>query len=84
MTDKYKCGYKHDEPEKVQQFLKDKSCQKGIEIMHIPIKFPRGKINPPLSWQLTQEQKEAIQNAWEDWKITNFNYISQLKKIFPE
>ncbi|MFN6477621.1 hypothetical protein [Nostoc sp. DedQUE07] len=84
LTDKYKCGYKHDEPEKVQQFLKDKSCQKGIEIMHIPIKFPRGKINPPLSWQLTQEQKEAIQNAWEDWKISNFDIISQLKKIFPE
>ncbi|MEH2367454.1 hypothetical protein [Nostoc sp.] len=84
LTDKYKCGYKHDEQEKVQQFFKDKYCQKGIEIMHIPIKFPRGKINPPLSWQLTQEQKEAIQNAWQEWKTTNSNYISELKKIFPE
>ncbi|MEH2286159.1 hypothetical protein [Nostoc sp.] len=84
LIDKYKCGYKYDEQEKLQQFSKDKYCQKGIEIMHIPIKFPRGKINPPLSWQLTQEQKEAIQNAWQDWKINNSNYISELKKIFSE
>ncbi|QMS91945.1 patatin-like phospholipase family protein [Nostoc edaphicum CCNP1411] len=84
LTDKYKCGYKDDEQEKLQQFLKDKSCQKGVEIMHIPIKFPRGKINPPLSWQLTQEQKKAIQNAWEEWKITNSTVILKLKKIFPE
>lgn len=84
LTDKYKCGYKDYEQEKLQQFLKDKSCQKGVEIMHIPIKFPRGKINPPLSWQLTQEQKKAIQNAWEEWKITNSTVILKLKKMFPE
>ncbi|MEH2051781.1 hypothetical protein [Nostoc sp.] len=84
LTDKYKCGYKHNEPEKVQQFLKEKSCQKGIEIIHIPIKFPRGKINPPLSWQLTQEQKEAIQKAWEEWKTSHCDIISELKNIFPE
>ncbi|MEH1968209.1 hypothetical protein [Nostoc sp.] len=84
LTDKYKCGYKHDEQEKMLQFLKDKSCQKGVEIMHIPVKFPRGKINPPLSWQLTQEQKEAIQNAWKEWKTSNYEIISELKKIFPE
>ncbi len=84
LTDKYKCGYKDDEQEKLQQFLKDKSCQKGVEIMHIPIKFPRGKTNPPLSWQLTQEQKKAIQNAWEEWKITNSDVIFKLKNIFSD
>lgn len=84
LTDKYKCGYKDDEQEKLQQFLKDKSCQKGVEVMHIPIKFPRGKTNPPLSWQLTQEQKKAIQNAWEDWKETNSDVIFKLKNIFSD
>jgi hypothetical protein len=84
LTDKYKCGYKHDEPEKMLQFLKDKSCHKGVEIRHIPIKFPREKINPPLSWQLTQEQKKAIKKAWEDWKTSNYDIISELKNIFPE
>ncbi|ODH00941.1 hypothetical protein A4S05_31235 [Nostoc sp. KVJ20] len=84
LTDKYKCGYKDDEQEKLQQFLKDKSCQKGVEIMHIPIKFPSDTTNPPLSWQLTQEQKKDIQNAWEDWKETNSDVIVKLKNIFSD
>ncbi|MFN6487228.1 MULTISPECIES: hypothetical protein [unclassified Nostoc] len=82
LTDKYKCGYKHEKPEEMLKFLKDKSCQKGVEIVHIPIKFPRNEINPPLSWQLTQEQKKAIQNAWEEWKKSNSDKISELKNIF--
>ncbi len=52
--------------------------------MHIPIKFPRGKTNPPLSWQLTQEQKAAIQYAWEEWKTSNSNLIFTLKNILPD
>ncbi|BAY28920.1 hypothetical protein NIES2107_07580 [Nostoc carneum NIES-2107] len=85
LKDKYECGYNHADTESKLQFLKDKSCKKGIEIEHYTIAFPPGKTSPPLSWQLTQEQKEAIQKSWDDWTKDekNCDVIRKIHEAIP-
>lgn len=83
LKDKYECGYNHTDNERKLQFLKEKSCKKGIEINHVNITFPAGKISPPLSWQLTQEQKEAIQNSWKEWQQKNCDVITKINEAIP-
>ncbi|MBD2211267.1 patatin-like phospholipase family protein [Nostoc linckia FACHB-104] len=85
LKDKYECGYNHNDNERRLQFLKDKSCKKGIEINHVNITFPPGKISPPLSWQLTQEQKKAIQQSWDDWTKDkkNCDVIRKINEAIP-
>ncbi|MBD2503544.1 patatin-like phospholipase family protein [Anabaena azotica] len=80
LKDKYECGYAHIDNEKKLEFLKGKYCQKGVKIHYIPIKFPKGKIQPPLSWQLTQEQKKAIISAWNEWKTDNREYLQEMER----
>ncbi|MDJ0733363.1 MAG: hypothetical protein QNJ47_04625 [Nostocaceae cyanobacterium] len=85
LSEKYKCGDANHESD--IEVLVNKWCEKGIEIKHIPITFPSDpQFKPPLSWQLTQQQKDHIKEAWQEIK-NNQNedgVIPQIKKIFSE
>lgn len=67
LAQKHKCGYQNDDNELKLQFLKDKCCQKGVAITDVQVTFPP-KFQQPLSWQLTQKQKEAIAEGWNQIK----------------
>jgi hypothetical protein len=56
--------------EKIADLLEERWQEKGIEITNFTITFPKidlkGKdYNPPLSWRLTQTQKQNLSEAWQ-------------------
>ncbi|AFZ26702.1 putative RND superfamily exporter [Cylindrospermum stagnale PCC 7417] len=50
------------------KFLREKWKKQNVEIADFTITFPRKINTQPLSWQLTQEQKEAIKKGWKELK----------------
>jgi hypothetical protein len=62
---------------------------KGVEIDYFPIFFPQqtefsknGQHQPPLSWKLTDSQKEAIKIGWKILKETKV--IQDIKELWHE
>lgn len=49
------------------KLLKDFWHKQGVEIANFSISFPKEIDKQPLSWQLTEEQKEAIKQGWKDF-----------------
>ncbi len=45
------------------ELLQQKWADRGIQIESVVFEFPEA--NPPLSWHLTEEQKQAIRTAWD-------------------
>lgn len=73
------------------KLLEQRWQQKGIDIQYRAINFPsqeegrkfyntKGEYRPPLSWKLTQDEKDAIKDAWED--IKGEKQIQELKTLW--
>ena len=65
--------------------------QQGVEMRYFPIFFPslvqapefyskQGEYQPPLSWKLTQKEKDAIKKAWN--QIRNGPQIQELERLW--
>ena len=71
----------HNEEE--LRLLKRTAAANGVEVQSAVFQFP-GE-NPPLSWHLTENQKEEIAREWETMKdgagwTTVRNFLSQAKE----
>lgn len=65
------------------QKAREECQQKGVDIEYFPIFFPEeGEYNPPLSWKLTQKEKEAIKKGWE--QIKDNGKVKQLKDLWEQ
>ncbi|MGL5794018.1 MAG: hypothetical protein ACRC06_06310, partial [Waterburya sp.] len=72
----------------------NQTCQEQrIDIQYFPIFFPsqeqasefynqQGEYRPPLSWKLTQKEKNALKHGWQ--AIKNSKQITELKQLWRE
>jgi hypothetical protein len=58
-----------------------KKWQNQVDIKHFMISFPEG-FNQPLSWRLTEKQKNNLKLAWQ--KITETPNFQNLKNLWKE
>jgi hypothetical protein len=72
--------------------LLTKRWEKQVDIRYFPIFFPseaeapefykNGQYRPPLSWRLTDNEKQAIQDGWS--AIKNQVNIQKIKELWHE
>lgn len=71
-----------------------KSWKNQVDIRYFPIFFPSetevpkfykdGKYRPPLSWRLTDQEKQAIKDGWDAIKGKEGGNIQNIKRLWRE